>query len=61
MSKLLLHGQAQNGVNNDFRVQFDLEGLDQGVLHFWSQFGYSSLNGSRAITRTESGLTHIRE
>ena len=50
----LLHAQAQNWVNFDFGVQFDLEGHDQsshktiGLLtnrHLWSKFGDPSLNG----------------
>ena len=54
----LRNGQAQNRVNFDFRLKFDLEDqgqsnpktitrdLNQGVLHFWYKFGDSSLNGS---------------
>ena len=54
-------GQAQNGVNLDFQVKFDLEGqgrsvhnrdLNQGLLHLCSKFGDPSLNGSRVIART---------
>ena len=59
----LSHGQAQNGVNFDFEVKFDLEGqgqspprnnryLNQGLLHLWFKFGDPSLNGSRVIART---------
>ena len=47
---------AQNEVNFDFEVKFDLEGqghsppqnnrdLNQGLLHIWSKFGNLSLNG----------------
>ena len=32
--------------------------LDQIVLHLWSIFGDSGLNGSQVITRTSSGLRH---
>ena len=52
------YGQAQNGVNLDFQVKFDLEGLQnnrglkQGLLHLWSKFSDASLNGSRVIART---------
>ena len=58
------HGQAQNGVNFDFEVKFDLEGqgqspppppkkknnrdLNQGLLHLWSKFGDPSLNGAQS-------------
>ena len=44
----LWHGQAQNEVNFDFGVQFDLEGHDQssqGLLYLLSKFGDPSLNG----------------
>ena len=55
--------QAQNGVNFDFEVKFDLEGqgqsppktnsdLNQGILHLWSKFGDPSLNGWWVIART---------
>ena len=49
-------GQAQNGVNFDFEVKFDLEGQgqsptpqnnrdpNQGLLHLWSKFSDPSLN-----------------
>ena len=50
----LSRGQAQNGVNFDFEVKFDLDGqgqsppqnyknLNQGLLHIWSKFGDPSL------------------
>ena len=49
----LWHGQAQNGVNFEFGVQFDLEGHDQlshktigfltKVFYIWSKFGDPSL------------------
>ena len=50
--------QAQNGVNSDFEVKYDLEGLgqlppknnrdlNQGLLHLWSKFGDPSLNGPK--------------
>ena len=63
------NSQAQNGVNLDFEVKFDLEGarsittnidmdLNQGLLHLWSKFGDPSLNGSRVIARTSKWLTH---
>ena len=56
-------GQAQNGVNFDFDLKFDLEvqswlpsqnnrDLNQGVLHLWSKFGDPSLNGWWVIART---------
>ena len=56
-------GQAQNGVNFDFEVKFDLESqgqpppkynrdLDQGLLHLWSKFGDPSLDGWWVIART---------
>ena len=64
----LSHGQAQNGVNFDFEVKFDLEGQGQSppktigiltsLLHLWSKFGHPSLNGSRVIARTSKWLTH---
>ena len=52
----LLCGQAQNGVNFDFEVKFDLKGQGQSppktigfltkvFLHLWSKFGDPSLNG----------------
>ena len=55
-------------VNFDFQVQFDLEGkgqstpkinrkLKQVVLHFWSKFGDSSLNGWQVTMWTSLGLT----
>ena len=62
-------GQAQNGVNLDFQVKFDLEGqgrsvhnrdLNQGLLHLCSKFGDPSLNGSRVIARTSKWLTHTQ-
>ena len=56
MGNELWSGQAQNGVNSDFEVEFDLEG--QGLLHLWSKFGDPSGNGSRVITRTSKWLTH---
>ena len=63
--------QAQNGVNFDFEVKFDLEGqgqsppknnrdLNQGLLHLWSKFSDPSLNGWWVIARTNlmtDGLT----
>ena len=50
------NSQAQNGVNFDFEIRFDIEGqdqstpitsrdLNQGLLHLWSKFGDPSLNG----------------
>ena len=59
----LWHGQAKNGVNFDFGVQFDLEGqcqlsqknnwdLNQVVLHLWFKVGDPSLNGRWVIART---------
>ena len=68
----LSRGQAQNGVNFDFEVKFDLEGqgqsppqnnsdLNQGLLH--SKFGDPSLNGWWVIARTNlvtDGLTDGR-
>ena len=51
----LWHGQAQNGVNFDFGVQFDLEGH-----HHWSKFGDHSLNGWWIIVRTSSWLMDTR-
>ena len=67
----LWHGQAQNGVNFDFEVKFDLEGqgqspkktnrdLNQGLLHLWSKFGDPSYNGWWVIARTGLWLTHGR-
>ena len=66
----LWHGQAQNGVNFDFWVQFDLEGQGQlppktigiltKVLHLWSKFGDPSLNGWWAIARTSTWLMHTQ-
>ena len=69
MDDELSHRQAQNGVNFDFEVKFDLEGqdqsppknhryLNQGLLHLWSKFGDPSLNRSRVIARTSKWLTH---
>ena len=59
-------GQAQNGVNLDFQVKFDLEGEGQSVHKtigtltkvFWSKFGDPSLKVSRVIVRTSKWLTH---
>ena len=34
--------------------------LNQVVLHFWSKFGYLSLNGWQVITRTSTWLPHTR-
>ena len=61
-------GQAQNGVNLDFKVKFDLEGqgwslhktgtLIKLYLHFCSKFGDPSLNGSRVIVLISKWLTH---
>ena len=34
--------------------------LNQGVLHPWSEFGNSSLNGWQVITHNKSGFTHPR-
>ena len=58
-------------VKFDFQVKFDLEGqgrsppkiinnkhLNQGVLHLWSKFGDSSLNGWWVIVRTSKWLIH---
>ena len=67
---VLSRGQAQNVVNFDFEVKFDLEGqgqstqnnrdLDQGLLHLWSKFGDPSWHGWWVIARTSSRLTHGR-
>ena len=41
----LWHGQAQNGVNFDFGVQFDLEGHDQSshkTMGIWTKVFYIS-------------------
>ena len=64
----LSHGQAQNGVNFDFEVKFDLEGQGQSppktirilpkVFRTWSKFGDPRLNGWWVIARTNSWLTH---
>ena len=70
MGDELLCGKAQNGVDFDFEVKFDLEdprlitpynytGLNQGILHFWSKYGDSSLNGWQVILRTSSCLPHM--
>ena len=70
----LSRGKAQNGVNFDFGVKFDLEDqgqsppppppnnrdLNQGLLHLWSKFGDPSWNGWWVIARTSSWLTHGR-
>ena len=67
----LLRGQAQNGVNFDFEVKFDLEGQGQsppknnrdlyrGLLHLQYKFGDPSWYGSWVIARTSSWLTHGR-
>ena len=67
----LSRGQAQNVVNFDFEVKFDLEGqgqsppqnnrdLNQGLLHIWSKFGDPSLNGWWVIARTSSWLSHTQ-
>ena len=57
----LSRGQAQNGVNFDFQVKFDLEGQGQsppktiGILtkvFYTSKFGDLSLNGWWVIART---------
>ena len=64
-------GQAQNGINFDFEVKFDLEGqcqsppknnrvLNQGLSHLWSKFGDPCLNWWWVIARTSSWLTHGR-
>ena len=64
-------GQAQNCVNFDFQVKFDLEGqgqstpknnrdLNQVVLHVWFKFGDSSWNQWQVIARTSSWLTPTR-
>ena len=64
--ELWWHGQAQNGVNVDFEVKFDLEGQGQtiGILtkvfYIWSKFGDPSLNGWWVIVRTSSWLMHGR-
>ena len=71
MGSELWSGQAQNWVNSDFEVKFDLEGqgqlppqnnrdINQGLLHLWSKFGDPSLNGSRVIARTSKWLTHTQ-
>ena len=63
--------QAQNGVNFDFEVKFDLEGQGQsppktiGILTkvfyiYGPKFGDPSWNGSWVIARTSSWLTHGR-
>ena len=63
------YGQAQNEVNFDFQVKFDLEGqgrsppqnnrhLNQGVLRLSSKFGDSSVNGWWVIVRTSKWLIH---
>ena len=50
-------GQAQNGVNFDFEVKFDLECHGRlplktiGVLHLWPKFGQPSLNGWWVMAR----------
>ena len=65
----LWFGQAQNGVNFEFGVKFDLEGqghlppqnnreLNQGVLLLWTKFGDPSLNRWRVIVRTSKWLIH---
>ena len=62
----LWNGQAQNGVNFDFGVQFELWSivpqdnmdLNQGLLQLWSKFGDPSLKGWWVIARTNSWLTH---
>ena len=67
----LSHGQAQNGVNFDFEVKFDLEGqgqsppqnnrdLNQGLLHLRYKFGDPSLNACWVIARTSKWLPHGR-
>ena len=66
----LWHAQAQNGVNFDFGVQFDLEGqgqspqnnrdLNQGLLHLLFKFGDPSLNGCWVIARTSKCLPHTQ-
>ena len=54
MSGELWHEKAKNFLSFEFDVKFDLEGQgqstpqknpmrNQGVLHFWSKFGDSSL------------------
>ena len=63
-------GQAQNEVKFDFQVRFDLEGqgpspqnnrnLNQGLLHLYTKFGYSSLTGWWVIVRTNKWLIHTR-
>ena len=69
MGNELWCGQAQNGVNFDFKVKFDLEdqgqlppkknrNLNQGLLHLWSKFNDPSLNGSRVIVPTSKWLIH---
>ena len=67
----LSHGQAQNGINFDFEVKFDLEGqgqstcqnnrdLNQGLLHLRCKFGDTSLNRCWVIMRTSKWLPHGR-
>ena len=67
----LSHGQAQNRVNFDFEVKFDLEvqgqsppktirDLNQGLLHLWCKFGDPSLNWCWVIARTSKWLPHGR-
>ena len=64
-------GQAQNSVNFDFQVKFDLEGQGQSTpktigiltkmfLHVWFKFGDSSWNQSQVIARTSSWLAPTR-
>ena len=63
----LLCGQAQNGLNFDFEVIFDLE--DQGksppqnnrdLSHLWSKFGDPSFNGWWVIARRSTWLPHTQ-
>ena len=68
----LSRGQAQNEVNFDFEIKFDLEGqgqlitpknkrdLNQGLLHLLSKFGDPSWYGSWVIGQTSLWLTHGR-
>ena len=59
----LSHRQAQNGVNFDFEVKFDLEGQGQSppkTIEILTKVlsGNPSLNGSRVIAWTSKWLTH---